>query len=88
MSEKLAFTIDVDKELKEKAEAVLGKMGLSLEDAVQSLIQKIAGSGNLPFELSLLASEKRETSGLGGDNPENATTLTKAASQILGSMMK
>ena len=79
MTEKLAVTITLDKNLKEKAEAVLSKAGISLDDAVAALLRRVAQGGELPFELSLDRGEAA---------PENATALAKAATSILSSLAK
>lgn len=86
MSEKLAFTVNIDRDVKEKADAVLAKAGLTLEGVVAALAGRIAANGALPFELSLIAPEKDAKAGEG--EPENATALARAATSILSSLVK
>jgi DNA-damage-inducible protein J len=42
----------IDPALKERATAVLGKMGLTVSDAVSILLTRIANEGALPFPLA------------------------------------
>jgi DNA-damage-inducible protein J len=43
----------IDPTLKERATAVLGKMGLTVSDAVRILLTRIANEGALPFPLAI-----------------------------------
>lgn len=43
----------IDPEVKERATAVLGEMGMTISDAVRILLTRTANEGALPFELTV-----------------------------------
>ena len=43
----------IDPEVKQRAGAVLGEMGLTISDAVRILLTRTANEGALPFELTV-----------------------------------
>jgi DNA-damage-inducible protein J len=47
----------IDPEVKERASAVLGEMGMTVSDAVRILLTRTANEGALPFALSKEAAE-------------------------------
>src|SRR5208337_2514227 len=47
----------IDPEVKERAAAVLGEMGITVSDAVRILLTRTANEGALPFSLSRNAAE-------------------------------
>jgi DNA-damage-inducible protein J len=47
----------IDPEVKERAAAVLGEMGISVSEAVRILLTRTANEGALPFSLSQNAAE-------------------------------
>ena len=47
----------IDPEVKEKAAAVLGKLGITISDAVRILLTRTANEGALPFSLAKAAPE-------------------------------
>lgn len=47
----------IDPEVKERAAAVLGEMGITVSDAVRILLTRTANEGALPFSLSKNAAE-------------------------------
>jgi DNA-damage-inducible protein J len=47
----------IDPEVKERAAAVLGEMGITLSDAVRILLTRTANEGALPFSLAKNAAE-------------------------------
>lgn len=47
----------IDPDVKERASAVLGEMGMTVSDAVRILLTRTANEGSLPFELAKNAAE-------------------------------
>ncbi|MFZ0301300.1 MAG: type II toxin-antitoxin system RelB/DinJ family antitoxin [Terracidiphilus sp.] len=47
----------IDPEVKERAAAVLGEMGITVSDAVRILLTRTANEGTLPFSLARNAAE-------------------------------
>lgn len=48
----------IDPEVKERAAAVLGEMGITVSDAVRILLTRTANEGALPFSLARNAAEQ------------------------------
>ncbi|MDL2059790.1 type II toxin-antitoxin system RelB/DinJ family antitoxin [Mesosutterella sp. AGMB02718] len=88
MAEKLPFTVNIDKDLKEKAEALLSQCGLTLDAAVNSFLEKMVSKGSLPLDIGALVSEGEDKAKLSDSDPENSTTLTRSAASILSSLRK
>lgn len=49
----------VDEQIKEKATAVLAKMGLTVSDVVRMTLTRVANDSALPFELKVPNAETR-----------------------------
>ncbi|TLQ18410.1 type II toxin-antitoxin system antitoxin, RelB/DinJ family [Lentilactobacillus parafarraginis] len=56
--EKKRVQVQVDKDLAENTEAVLGKLGLNSTVVINALYSRISATGSLPFELKLSPREK------------------------------
>ncbi|MCI6530701.1 MAG: type II toxin-antitoxin system RelB/DinJ family antitoxin [Mesosutterella sp.] len=88
MAEKLPFTVNIDKDLKEKAEALLSQFGLTLDAAVNSFLAKMVSKDSLPLDIGALTSVREDEAKLSDSDPENSTTLTRSATSILSSLRK
>jgi DNA-damage-inducible protein J len=53
MSASALVQVRIDPELKERASAVLEKMGLTVSDAVRILLTRVANEGALPFDFAV-----------------------------------
>jgi len=68
---KVQITLTVDSALLKDSQERLAEQGLTLEDAMESLLERIAGEGKLPFEIHPRTQPTREEllSQLYGEEP-------------------
>ncbi|MBG9987551.1 type II toxin-antitoxin system RelB/DinJ family antitoxin [Aerococcaceae bacterium DSM 111176] len=51
MTEWIEFNVEIETEIKEKAELILSEIGIAPSDAVRLFYQAIVDQGDLPFDL-------------------------------------
>jgi DNA-damage-inducible protein J len=60
MSKTSQIRVRIEDDIKDKASAILGELGLTISDAVSIYMKRIVKTGGIPFELRLPTQELRE----------------------------